>query len=226
MFITYFIVLLVSIFFKLEHWPGADLLFIITPLFPLIDILVQLVRRKRKPEHTLRTLASVALFGFSFYLVFRLLFWPGSDLLLLVYVAGLIAFVIVFSLKKPAMQKRFIVVFAIALIPFALRFTKTYKIYAFLTVNNPLQPADEHIHEYVLFKLAWFYHTGGENDKAAQTLQQAIGQVERDCSSEEYYYPKKTRAYYCEDKVEILNEQLLAVTHHLPMDYNVIHRLR
>jgi asparagine N-glycosylation enzyme membrane subunit Stt3 len=80
MYIVYLILLVIAIVFKMMHWPGSALILLFSVLFPLLDVIVQLVRKTKDKEA--RIWSAVAMLFWSVFMVFKFLHWPGEMVLL------------------------------------------------------------------------------------------------------------------------------------------------
>ncbi len=97
MIIAYTLLFVLSMTFRMLHWPGGSLFLVISPVLPLIDILIQALRKKE--DKLFRSLSSLAVFGIAFYLTFKLLSWPGSFTVFLFAVLCMVP-ILVLTLKK------------------------------------------------------------------------------------------------------------------------------
>lgn len=174
MLVTYLLLLLIAIVFKILHFPGTGLIFIISPLFPLIDIIIQSIRKKGDKET--RVLSSIGVFILSLFLLFKFLYWPGNQLLFWIAIAVLVVFVFRFFQKKINFDTRFyitILLFFFAIFNFSIKrsdFRLTY------LLEDPFNPSEPVPHFYIQ-SLAYEYYWEGDFSKAEKLIQRNIHHI-------------------------------------------------
>lgn len=174
MIIAYFIILLIAIVFKVLHFPFTSILFLISPLFPLIDILVQAVSKKANKGN--RVLVSVSVLFLSLFLLFKFLHWPGNNLFFWVSLAVSLLVIVRFIQTKSTYTLRYIlfgVILLFAVFNFSLKrsdFRLTY------LLEDPFNEADPVPHFYVQ-SLAHEYYLEGDYAKAEQLIERNIEHI-------------------------------------------------
>lgn len=174
MIITYLILLLIAIIFKILHFPGTSLIFVISPLFPFIDIIIQLIRKKGDKET--RLLSSIGVFFLSLFLLFKFLYWPGDNLLFCISIVILSIFIFRFLQKKIKYNVRFFItsiLFLFAIFNFSIKgsdFRLTY------LLEDPFNPSEPVPHFYIQ-SLAFEFYTEGEFDKAEKLIERNINHI-------------------------------------------------
>jgi len=112
MLITYFILLVLAILFKTLHYPGYSLILLSSLLFPVLDLIVQLIKKRTDKET--RIWSAVAMIFWSGFFMFKFLFWSGSVILAVFALLFTLIFLIRVSQKKNAMNYRLYLVTFIA----------------------------------------------------------------------------------------------------------------
>ncbi|HRE76068.1 MAG TPA: hypothetical protein PK798_07310 [Flavobacteriales bacterium] len=174
MLITYLIVLIIAIVFKLLHFPGAGLIFVISPLFPFLDVIIQSFRDKGDQET--RLLSSIGVFLISLFLLVKFLFWPYALLFFCLAFAVTSLFVFRFFRKKANYNIRFFIttlLFLFAIFNFSLKsssFRLTY------LLEDPFNPDDPVPHFYIQ-SLAYEYYLEGDYNKAEKLIERNINHI-------------------------------------------------
>lgn len=175
MLITYFIFLFLGVFFKVMHWPGASIILLISILFPLIDIIVQAIRKKGDRETNV--LSAIGLLFLSLFLVFKFQHWPGGNPMFFIATLILGIYFFRFISKKLKFNFRFILItliFLFGAFNFMLKgssFRLTY------LTQDPFNP-NEPIPTFVIQSLAYDFYREGDFDKAAQLIERNINHLE------------------------------------------------
>ena len=174
MLITYFIFLALAVTFRLLHFPGASLLFLVSPLFPLIDILVQSLRKKGDKET--RILSSIGVFLLAVFTLFKFLHWPGEIMWFFIGMGVLLAYLIRFFMKKLKADLRFFLVAFLILFSmfnFSLKrssFTLTY------LLEDPFDKTQQVPHFYIQ-RLAREFYAEGNFEKAERLIQRNVDHI-------------------------------------------------
>ena len=174
MLITYFIILIITLVFKALHWPGVSILLLISPLFPLIDILVQSIRKNTDKET--RILSAVGLFFLSLFFLFKFLYWPGSSLWFVISMILFAVYVLRYFQKKFKYNRRYVLVgilILFAVFNFSLKRSDFRLAYQ---MEDPFNPADPVPHFYVQ-ALAHDYYLEGDFDKATKLIERNINHI-------------------------------------------------
>jgi len=206
MFITYFIVLTLSIVFMLIHWPGAHLLLLLSCVFPLIDILVQSIRTKK--DKKLRMLSSTGLLGISIFLVFLTLIWPGARILFFGAIAMTIPYFIVFFTSKAKMNLRFFLMVFITLFAVLNFSMKESTRREFYMAEDPFK---DRVPSFLLRDLAFNYYNEGNPEKAEILLSKALRRLKE---QEEYIADNKMSGFeekIVSDNIKGISQDLEAV---------------
>jgi signal transduction histidine kinase len=166
MLITYLILFICAILFKLFHWPGVALILLFAPIFTIFDLVVQLIR-KREDKET-RIWSAVSMIFWSLYLAFKFLYWPGSGLVLILALLFTLIYFIRVMQKKNAYNYRFYVlllVTAFGLYNASLKNSTFRMTYMFEDPLDATQPSPHFYRQRLAFD---FYNEG--NYKQAEEL--------------------------------------------------------
>lgn len=175
MLIAYFILLLITLTFKVLHWPLVSVLFLISPVFLLIDILIQAIRKNEDKET--RLLSAIGVFFLSIFTLFKFLYWPGTSLWFVISIIILAVFVIRFFQKKVNYNTRYILVgilFLFGIYNFSIKgsdFRLAYQL------EDPFNPADPVPHFYIQ-PLAHDYYLEGDYEKATKLIERNINHIQ------------------------------------------------
>lgn len=168
MLITYTIFILIAITFKFMQWPGSSVLMLFASVFVLIDVIIQLVRKRE--DQLLRIISAIGVLFLSFFITFRFLRWPGSTILLLASIAILGVYFYLFFKQKKGFNVRFFLVCMLllfSLFNFSLKNSTFSMLYM---AENPFTPGNL-ISSDSKRSLAFDFYREGEHEKAAQLIQ-------------------------------------------------------
>jgi hypothetical protein len=168
MLITYIISLLIAVTFKVLHWPGASLILLGAPLFLLIDILAQAIRKKGDKET--RILSAIAALFLSIFFLFKFLHWPGSSLLFILSSLLSVVFFLRFYQKKIKTNLRFVllsVLFIFSVVNFSM---KPSTITLFYLCEDTFNKED-YVPHFLRQSLAFELYHEGDYTKAEQLIQ-------------------------------------------------------
>lgn len=174
MLIAYIIVLLIAISFKILHFPWTIWIFFSSPLFPFVDIIIQLVRKKGDKET--RLLSSIGVFLLSLFLMFKFSYWSGDYLFFWIAITVLSVFIFRFLQKKINYNVRFFLtglLFIFAIFNFSIKdsdFRLTY------SLEDPFDPS-ENVPHFFLQSLAYEYYLEEDYGKAEKLIQQNINHI-------------------------------------------------
>ncbi|MDX2360197.1 MAG: hypothetical protein QNK23_05295 [Crocinitomicaceae bacterium] len=187
MLLTYLLFLVIAITFKIMHWPGTSVIFLFAPMFLLIDILIQSIRKKGDKE--IRVLSSVAALLLSIYLAYKFLHWPGNQVWL--WTGLILSGVYLFRLfqKKVGYNFRFILTGILLL--FAV-FNATISGSSFRLLylaEDPFNPSEPAPH-YFVQRLAYDFYLEQDYEKAELLIVRNINHLDdllEDDASVQYY---------------------------------------
>lgn len=171
MLITYFIFLIIAIVFKLLHFPGTALLFMIGPIILLIDLVVQAIRKQNEKAN--RILSAFGALFLSLFLQFKFLYWSGSQLFFWIALIISIIYLVRIILKKTGFNTRFYLISILLL--FAI-FNSTMSGSTFRQFYMPEDPFDESetIPHFYVQRLAYDYYLEGDYEKAEKLINRNI----------------------------------------------------
>jgi hypothetical protein len=176
MLITYIALIIIAIVFKILHWPGGSLILLFSILFPLIDILIQSLRKKE--DKIARIYSAISLFLLAVFIQFKLLYWPGGIPLLFF---GLLSAGFSFyhlTKKKSRFSVRYILFCLVIL--FAL-FNASLKTSSLKLTYTLVDPFDSNAEVQTLWvqQLAYDFYREGDHNKAAFLIQKNIDHIEK-----------------------------------------------
>ena len=174
MLITYFILLLISVIFKIMHWPGSSMILLISPLFPLIDIIVQSIRKKADKEA--RVLSSIGVFFLSLFFLYKYLNWPFASLWFIISFIILTVFLVLFFQKKVKYTTRYVLVgilILFAIFNFSLKGSSFRLAYE---LGDPFNQA-VYVPHYQTQALAHDYYLECDYQKASQLIERNIDHI-------------------------------------------------
>lgn len=167
MLVTYLVFLLISITFRVLHWPGSAVFLLISTLFPFIDIIVQSIRKK--PNKEVRIWSATSVFFISVFFLFKLLFWPGAIIIGYLMIAFFIVFTIRFFQLKLKFRFRYVVVFILFLYAGIHLMLSPSKMTMLYMVENPFKKNSK-IPAYSIHRLAYIFYLEGDFEKSRTLL--------------------------------------------------------
>lgn len=162
------------------HWPGASLFLVISPLFPFLDIFIQMLRKKE--DKVFRILSSLAMFGISFFILFKMLHWFGSSFVMIFSIICCIPLLVI-TIKKGFKQfkgyRRIILTVLILFSAFIFSLSPSQFQLAFM-IEDPFDQ-NEMVPPFVRHKLAFNLYHEGQKEKALALLKITLKDLERNC---------------------------------------------
>ena len=169
--ITYFVFLVLALTFKLLHWYGANILFLLSPIFLFIDVIRCLI--KEDGEKSVSLFASIGMFFSGIFISMRFLYWPGWYYLFFItlFINALFVFQL-FKKKKPFKFKYVLasVLFLFAVFNFSIK-SSTFKL--FYLIEDPFNPT-EHVPHFELQKIAYAYYNEGDFKRSKALIERNI----------------------------------------------------
>lgn len=174
MLLTYLILLIIAIVFKLLHFPGTGLIFICAPLFLLIDIIIQSIRKQGDKET--RILSAVGVLFLSIYLLFKFLHWPSSQLLF--WIALILPIIYLFRVIQKKIGYNFRFFLTGFLLLFAI-FNSSLSRSSFKQMYLLEDPFDESetIPHFFVQNLAYDFYLEGDYEKAEKLIVRNINHL-------------------------------------------------
>ncbi|MBP6755063.1 MAG: hypothetical protein KA210_02865 [Bacteroidia bacterium] len=169
--ITYFVFLVLALTFKLLHWPGANILFLLSPIFLFIDVIRCLI--KEDGEKSVSLFASIGMFFSGIFISMRFLNWPGWYYLFFITLFINALFVFQFFKKKTAYNFKYIFtafLFLFVVFNFSLK-SSTFRL--FYQLEDPFNPT-EHVPHFELQKIAYAYYKEGDFKKSKALIERNI----------------------------------------------------
>lgn len=182
MLIAYILLLAIGIFFKYAHWPFASIILIVGVLLPTVDVLVQLIRKVEIKGG--RALLSLGIAGFSVFVVFKLLNWPGATFIFLFAIALNIPFIIwcfVQGVKRMTGQRLVIWGLVVAFSIWLFSLSRLDTILTFMP-ENPENPG-EMMPIWIRHEVAYLYNQEKNYKKAEIVLNACIESQTKELSS-------------------------------------------
>jgi uncharacterized membrane protein YeiB len=166
------------------HWPGSAIILLFSILFPLIDIIVQSVRKKPKKE--VRIWSAVAVFFLSIFLLFKLLFWPGAMLMSYIMLAFFAVLIIRYLQLKPNFNLRYGVVLILFLFAGIHLFLAPSSVKLLYLTENPFDK-NTSIPAYEVHSLAYQFYLENKKEKSRALLLNNIDHYKRIIENKEQY---------------------------------------
>ncbi len=175
MLITYSIILIIAIIFKILHWPGVSLILLFTPIFGFIDILVQAIRNKGDKETNIYS--AITLFFLAIFILFKFLRWPGSSLIFVVLLGISLLYLFRFFQKKIRRNLRFYLITFLILFASFNFFIKGSSFTLLYMLEDPFD-RKQAVPSHIVQSLAFELYTEGDSQKAEKLIQRNIDHLE------------------------------------------------
>jgi len=217
MLVAYIIILALGILFKIMHWPFASILLLVSIALPTLDILVQLIRKSEIKGG--KTLVSLSVAGISFFILFKLLYWPGDLFIFLFAMALTVPFVVwcfVQGIRKMTTLRISIWVLCLGFAIWLVTLSRLETRLAFMA-EDPENP-NEMMPVLVRYEIAYLYNQEGEYDKAENILEITI-------ADQQYWLVEGTpeEKRNAEKNIELLNSDLEKVRKHEWNSYQLLY---
>ena len=169
--VTSFVFLVLALTFKLLHWPGVSILFLLSPIFLFIDVIRCLI--KEDGEKSVSLFASIGMLFSSIFLFLRFLHWQGWYFFFFITLIANALFVFQFFKKKTAYNLKYVftvVLFLFAVFNFSIK-SSTFKL--FYLIEDPFNTT-EHVPHFELQKIAYAYYKEGDFKKSKALIERNI----------------------------------------------------
>jgi hypothetical protein len=176
MLITYIVLIIIAIVFKLLHWPGGSLILLFSILFPLIDILIQSLRKKE--DKIARIYSAISLFLLAVFIQFKLLTWPGGIPLLFfgLLLAGFSFYHL--NKRKSPFSVRYILFSSVILFALFNASLKTSSLKLAYSLEDPFD-SNTQVPTFWVQRLAYDFYREGDYKKAEFLILKNIYHIER-----------------------------------------------
>ena len=176
MLITYIILIIFAIVFKLLHWPGGSLILLFSILFPLVDILVQSIRKRN--DKIARIYSAISVFLLAAFIQFKLLTWPGGIPLLFfgLLLAGFSFYHL--NKQKGSFSLRYYLFSAVVLFAVFNASLKDSSLKLTYSLEDPFD-ANTQVPTFWVQRLAYDFYREGDYKKAEFLIQKNITHIER-----------------------------------------------
>lgn len=162
----------VGFLFKLSHYPGGSLFFLLGTTLLLIHALVYLVKHYK--DNLIQALFNASIALWMIYVLYRIQFWSGAQPIYWAAFALSAGTLIYFLTKKSGYHLNFMLFMAAFLLGAVLGYTSSYKIHSFVNLN-PIFYADGRAENYYEWdKQTWFLYLAGKEQDALEANEQAI----------------------------------------------------
>lgn len=174
MLITYTIILIFSIFLKMNHFPGGNTLLVFSPILILIDLIrISIVKNDKKYIYVL---SSFAMLFVSLFITFKFLSWPGASLIGVVGIPFLLIVLILAIQAKLIKRFRYVLLSIIFLFATFNSLLKTSTFKLTYETENPFAP-NSRIPHWKIQSLAFAFYKEGDYDKAEQLINKNINHL-------------------------------------------------
>lgn len=176
MLITYIVLIIIAIVFKLLNWPGGSLILLFSILFPLIDILIQSLRKKE--DKIARIYSAISLFLLAVFIQFKLLTWPGGIPLLFfgLLLAGFSFYHL--NKRKSPFSVRYILFSSVILFALFNASLKTSSLKLAYSLEDPFD-SNTQVPTFWVQRLAYDFYREGDYKKAEFLILKNIYHIER-----------------------------------------------
>jgi len=167
---------LLSIIFRLLHWPGASLMIIISVLLLFIFTAVNSFRKKT--VFNINILGGWTLFVWSVYILFRYLYWYSGPSILgfntLFLLAAILSIIYIFFILKNKEKKLSTIILSMTIFGFVLSYVPSYNICYLFDLNEIINKDNNETNYYSWDKYSWFLYISGHKDKALDANEKSI----------------------------------------------------
>ena len=169
--VTYFVFFVLALTFKLLPWPGASILFFLSPIFLFIDVIRCLI--KEDGEKSVSLFASIGMLFSGIFISMRFLYWPGWYYLFFITLIVNALFVFQFFKKKTAYNLKYVftaVLFLFVVFNFSIK-SSTFRL--FYQLEDPLNPTEQVPH-FEIQKVAYAYYNEGDFNKSKVLIERNV----------------------------------------------------
>lgn len=167
---------LFSIIFRLQHWPGGNLMAVLSVF--LIFIFAIINSFKKKKIFQINILDGWVIFAWAWYILSRYLFWYAAPSILgfnttfiIVLALTIIYFVLTINNNEKKLSKAIVVLSTIGII---ISFVPSYSIFYFFNLNEVINKEYNKTNYDAWNKYSWFLYIRGEKERALDANQKAI----------------------------------------------------
>jgi hypothetical protein len=171
MLITYLIILITAIVFRTFHFPGAGIMFVTTPLFLILDIIIQSVRKRE--FKTTNILSAVSVLFISLFLTFKFQNWPGGNLYFILATVAICFYLFKFYKIKPQKKLRLYIVSSLFLFSLFNVFISGSSFRMLYMTEDPFNKS-EHVPNFFIQSLAFDFYNEGDYAKAETLITRNI----------------------------------------------------
>ncbi len=171
MVITYFIILIIALIFKLFHWPGTSFLFLISPIFLFVEVIRSSI--KENNEKLVSIFAAIAMFFSSVFILFRFLYWPGWHYLFVITLFINAGFIFLLVKNKIVFTAKYVftsLLLVFSIVNFSLKSSDFRLLYL---LEDPFNPS-EIIPHFEIQKIAYDFYQEGEYKKSTFLIKRNI----------------------------------------------------
>lgn len=172
--------------FKLLHYPGGSLFFLLGTTLLLIHALVYLVKHYKDNLTQALINASIALW--MIYILYRIQFWSGAQSIYWAAFALSVGTLSYCFTKKSGYNVKFMFFMAAFLLGAMLGFTGSYKIHSFVNLNPIFYSKGRTENYYLWDKQSWFYYLAGKEEEALEANEMALSALQRMADSDDDRY--------------------------------------
>lgn len=170
--LTSIISFLVSILFRLMHWPGVALLILLALACVLIFSIVNSI--VKKSVWKISTLGGWVLTAWTTYIVFRSLYWYCGPRIFGVNTMFLFISILTIVYLITQYKQLSKTVITLSVFGLLLHFTPSYKICYFFDLNQVINKEHNKTNYYSWDKYSWFLYIRGEEEAALEANQKAL----------------------------------------------------
>ncbi|HRH39518.1 MAG TPA: hypothetical protein PK760_14305, partial [Flavobacteriales bacterium] len=191
----------IGFLFKFMHWPMASLNLLIGTALLVTGVFLKRRTAATIDLHSLSLRAVLA--AAHLFLLFRLLYWPGSWITFMILLIALGGALMLFMRSDFVKPTTFLTFFLIGLLSASLVFVRAYSFSWFFGVGSPIM-REEVPYSYTGWsQYSWFLHAAGEGEESMVAMNNAVLAAER-CVAERDHDPKLI-VFYKEERWRLHN---------------------
>lgn len=165
------LVFILGLLFRIFHFPFSSLLLLFGTLFIFVEA-VHFFSKNAKDDLP-KSMAILSIAFMTMFVLFRLQFWPFSQILLVCAVGVGMAWSYLQFRQKRIFDLLDAVTVVYLLFVVALSNVRAHEIYAFFNIEMAPDSESLNCNAYVWDKYSWFLYLAGENEKALEANSRA-----------------------------------------------------
>lgn len=167
--------LILSLFFKLMHWPGVDFMAIMFTFTLMIFAIVNMFTKSK--DSYVNGIEGWIIFIWSVYFLFRFLNWNtgreiyGLSILFIPVISITLIYAVIRLLQAKVVSK---IVLVVGVLGFTSQFIPDHQVYYFFSLNETINKKYNSTNFYGWDEYAWLLFKDGKEEEALEANQKAI----------------------------------------------------